>query len=69
MNATINHNGKVIHHNNSFYKIIVAALGKMVLVDAECVDGPDKGTILNLKKSRTPLAAVLRQRINLNLVS
>lgn len=69
MNNVYNFNGKIVRHNGSVYKIISCRLGKSELIDAESVYGPDKGTVVNLQKGRTPLAGAIRQALNLNLAS
>jgi hypothetical protein len=68
MNEQIHHN-KVVRNNGQTYRIIAFKLGKAVLVDAECVFGPDKGQVYNLRKSKTNVAAAIRQSLKLNLVS
>lgn len=68
MNEQI-HNGKVIRHSGSVYKIIACRLGKATLVDAECVFGPDKGQVYNLRKSKATVATELRSALKLGLVS
>ena len=68
MNET-SHNGKVIRHAGSVYKIIACQFGRSVLVDAECVFGPDKGQVYNLRKSKANTAVELRSALKLGLVS
>ena len=68
-NNVLNSNGKIIRIGGNIYKVIVAKLGSLVLADAECVYGQNKGELINLKKSRSALASDLRSAIDMQLVS
>lgn len=68
MNEQI-HNGKIVRNNGQVYKIISCRLGKATLVDAECIYGPDKGQVYNLRKSKATVAVELRSALKLGLVS
>lgn len=65
--AALNH--RVVYENNNQWRITSAALGKSVLVDADCIAGPLKGQTLNLIKSRTPSALAIRQSIGMQQYS
>lgn len=65
----VNHNGKIIRHSGSVYRIIACQLGRAVLVDAECTFGPDKGQVYNLRKSKAQTAVELRSALKMGLVS
>lgn len=69
MNVYSNNHNKIVRNNGQVYRIIVARLGKTELVDAECTLGPDRGQVINLKKSRSTVAGELRAAIGMGLVS
>lgn len=70
MNASVvNHHNKIVRIDGAVWRVIACRLGKTFLIDAECVFGPERGTVVNLKKSRSPLASRLRGALDLNLVS
>lgn len=72
MNATkfLSAHNKVVRRNGNVWKIISLMIGKFLLVSAEVVVGPDKGTMIpNLQKSRSAIAKELKASIELGLVS
>lgn len=69
MENILNHNGKIVRLDGNIFRIIAQKLGKRVLVDAECIFGAAKGTVVNLRDSRAKVALAIRKAINLNLVS
>jgi hypothetical protein len=65
----LNHHNKIVRHEGSVYTILATTLGPKVLVGADCTLGPNRGTYVDLLKSRSPLSAAIRNLIGLNLVS
>lgn len=54
---------------SNIYRIIAQRLGRTTLVDAECIMGPDRGQLINLKESKSNTALEIRGRISANLLS
>jgi hypothetical protein len=67
MNET--QNGKIVRFHGQIFRLITCRLGGRLLADAECIFGPDKGKVVNLMASRSPLANGIRSAAKMGLVS
>jgi hypothetical protein len=60
---------RIVHQDNNQWLITVATLGRLTMVDADCVNGPSKGQAMDLINARNPVAVMIRRNLKMNLVS
>jgi hypothetical protein len=60
---------RIVHQDNNQWMITVATLGRLTMVDADCVNGPSKGQAMDLINARNQVAVMIRRNLKMNLIS